>query len=75
MTDSRPSASWSTFIATDTAKVATFVTLCALLIVGLQPASREVRFAQLMCSLLALACVAVLAYRDGPQMRRVRTDR
>ncbi len=64
MTEHLPSSSWSTFVSSDAAKVATFIAICGLLVVGLQPAGAGVRFAQFCCSAIALCFVAVLAYRD-----------
>ena len=64
MTELHPSNSWSAFLASDTAKVATFTAICALLVVGLQPAGPAVRFAQFLCSAVALVLVATMAYRD-----------
>ena len=55
---------WSRFVETDTAKVATFVALVGILIVSRADLPHYLRLGQLVAIVAALGFVAVLAYRD-----------
>ncbi|MBI2705846.1 MAG: hypothetical protein HYX32_11230 [Actinobacteria bacterium] len=63
--------SWRSFVESPLAVVAGFLATAALLLMGLAPQSTGiVSVGQFLLSLIALGCVAVLAYRD-PDPRTV----
>lgn len=56
---------WRSFVESPLAAVAGFLAVTALLLMGLAPQSTGiVSVSQFLLSLIALGCVAVLAYRD-----------